>query len=146
MALDRKKFREIVFQILFSKEASSLEEEEIVPLFMKQVKVTKSSVKEAIRYAEVIFSYLQQIDALIQENVLEYSWDRVYRVEKNILRLAVFEMVYDPSISPKEALLEGIRLSKKFSSQESVKFVNAVLDAIWKKTPSVCSKLEESKI
>ncbi len=145
MSLDKKKRREIVFQILFSKDISPLEKEEMIPFFMKQLKVARSYVKEAICYVETLFSYVEKIDSLIQEHSLEYPLHRIYLVEKNILRLAIFEMLYDPSVSVKQAVIEAIRLSKKFSSQESIKFVNAVLDAIWKRHSPSCSKSEATK-
>ena len=65
---------------------------------------------------------------------LNYDFDRIQTVTKNILRLAVFELFFDPSIPPKVAIAEAIRLSRKFSTPESAAFVNALLDHLYRQS------------
>src|SRR5690606_29501809 len=59
-------------------------------------------------------------------------FERIPRVERNILRLAVFELLHDPSVPPTVAIAEAIRLTRKFATPEAATFINAVLDAIFK--------------
>jgi transcription antitermination protein NusB len=99
---------------------------------MKELKVSKKSVGLAIEKIAEVEPHLEKIDALIKETSLSYDFDRIQEVEKNVLRLAVFEMLYDASIPEKVAISEAIRLCKKFSTKESSKFVNALLDKILK--------------
>ena len=62
-----------------------------------------------------------------------YEFERIQTVERNILRLAVFEIFFDNgTVPPKVALAEAMRLARKFSTYESTSFINAILDAIYK--------------
>lgn len=133
MPVPQKKMREIVFQILYALEEGKAQEDDIVELLMKELKVTKKTVKEAFQRVRSILKERQKLDQMIASMTLGYQFERIQTVEKNILRLASFELMYDDLIPAKVAISEAVRLSKKFSSPESVSFVNAILDAIYKK-------------
>ncbi|MDE3045219.1 MAG: transcription antitermination factor NusB [Verrucomicrobiota bacterium] len=133
MALPPQKFREIVFQLLYSHDFSPLEQDDSVPFMMQELKVTKRSMLQAHERVAQVLEKLPLIDVKIEQTSTEYSFDRISRVEKTILRLAVFELLYDPSIPPKVAIAEAIRLCRKFGTPESAHFVNAILDPIFKK-------------
>ena len=77
-----------------------------------------------------------EIDQSITTHSKEYEFDRIPRVEKNLIRLGVFEMKYSKETPPKVAISEAIRLARKFATHESAKFVNAILDAIYKESTS----------
>ena len=145
MVLPQKKFREIVFQMLYGLEIGSADEDGMVELLMKELQVTKKSVKEAQNKAEKILSLLPQIDEQLATLSTSYNYERIQTVEKNILRLSTFELLYEDRIPPKVAISEGVRLAKKFSSPESVSFVNAILDAVYKKSLGESSDSEGLK-
>lgn len=146
MALSQQKFREILFQMLFSQDFSSLEEEEIVGFMMQQLSVTKKTMREVQEKHQKILANLEEIDSLITRFSMSYQFDRIARVEKNILRLGVYEICYGEDVPPKVAISEAIRLTRKFSTAESSSFVNAVLDAIFQdRSPTTLSeKMNES--
>lgn len=129
MSLPPQKFREAVLQMLYSLGFS--EPEEIVPFMMQELKTTEKAMGEALQRAEQILQKQSEIDPLIQNASTEYSFDRISRVEKTILRLALFELLFDASIPPKVAMAEAIRLCRKFGTRESAPFVNAILDKIY---------------
>ena len=58
--------------------------------------------------------------------------DRVGRIERAILRIALYEMRYKPDVPPKVAINEALEVAKKFSTQESSRFINGILDRIHK--------------
>ena len=64
---------------------------------------------------------------------LLYDIDRIHSVERNVLRLGIYELFFDPEIPPKVAIAEAIRMSKKFGTPESVSYVNAIMDNIYKR-------------
>lgn len=72
----------------------------------------------------------EPIDAEIQRCVARWSMERMSAVDRNILRLAVYEIIYRSDIPPKATINEAIEIAKKFSSQASAAFVNGVLDRI----------------
>ena len=69
---------------------------------------------------------------MIRKTAVSYAFERIQSVERNVLRLGVFEMLYDSSIPPKVAISEAMRLSRKFSNPESSHFINALLDHLYK--------------
>lgn len=135
MSLPRRKFREMVLQILFAMNAEDQEEVEMISFFMKQLKVSKKSAQEALLYAKEIQSHLAEIDPKIEEASHSYRMERIGQVEKNIIRLGVYEFLYEKDISIQVAISEAIRLCRKFATPEGADFVNAVLDHVCKKEP-----------
>ncbi|WP_100331523.1 transcription antitermination factor NusB [Bacillus xiapuensis] len=75
-------------------------------------------------------SHLNDIDELIKANLEKWSFDRLAKVDRNILRLAVFEMKYLDDVPAKVAINEAVELAKHFSDERSGKFINGVLSRI----------------
>ncbi|MBJ7449960.1 MAG: transcription antitermination factor NusB [Parachlamydiales bacterium] len=134
MSLPQQKFREIVFQLLFSYDLSRGDEEVLLPMLMAELCVSKKSVREAWLKMQCIWQDKNLLDKRISEISKEYALDRIQKVERNILRLAIFELLKDNSIPPKVAISEGMRLARKFSSPEAALYVNALLDTVYKES------------
>lgn len=132
MALPPQKMREVVFQLLFSLDIGSSEDHSSISLMMQELQMSRSSIRQAMDKATSILLSLQEIDAKIVDTVQSYAFDRIQTVERNILRLAIFELTSDITIPPKVAIAEAMRLARKFSTPESANFVNAILDNIYK--------------
>jgi transcription antitermination protein NusB len=155
MAIPQQKFREIVFQLLYSKDISQSSGDEIAFLVMKELSVTRKTVKEAQQKVDKILENRSEIDQLISSTSTSYRFERIQSIERNVLRLGVYELLFDDTIPPKVAIAEAIRLSKKFGTPESATFVNALLDGIFKssigETPDqenirkTAEKLQESE-
>lgn len=131
MPLPQQKFREIVFQLLYSQDIAQPNEDLMLELMMAELAVSKKNVRSAQERAQKIKEILPEIDPLIASISTSYDFDRIQLVTKNILRLGVFELFFDDHIPPKVAIAEAIRLSRKFSTPESASFVNAVLDHLY---------------
>jgi transcription antitermination protein NusB len=132
MALPQQKFREVVFQLLYSFDFVKIEDEETWLLLMNQLKITKKSLYLAQERVNLIHAKQEAIDEAITKASISYGFNRIPRVEKNVLRLSLFEMLHDNSIPNKVAIAEAIRLTRKFASPEGATFVNGVLDTILK--------------
>lgn len=130
MALSPQKFREIVFQLLYSRDFILGEEEDTIDFMMEQLSVTKKVMKEAQQECGKIFARISEIDEQIRHFSISYNLERIGRIEKNILRLGVYELCYQETVPSKVAIAEAIRLTRKFSTSESGSFINAVLDSI----------------
>ncbi len=133
MALPPQKFREIVFQVLYSQGFTSIDPENLIPFMMNELKVTRRVMLDVHNKVDLVIEKLLGIDEQISAAATEYSFERISRVERTILRLAVFELLHDSTIPPKVAIAEAVRLCRKFGTPESSQFVNAVLDTILKK-------------
>ena len=131
MALSQQKFREIVFQLLYSQDIGRPNEALMTELMMAELAVSKKNVRLAQERVHHIQERLSEIDPLISSVSTSYDFDRIQSVAKNILRLGVFELFFDDQIPPKVAIAEAIRLSRKFNTPESASFVNALLDHLY---------------
>ena len=134
MALSQQKFREIVLQVLFSFDIAKADEAHMLQLMSTELEVSKKNVRFALERVKKIIEKMDEIDNSIRSVSTSYNFDRIHLVSKNILRIGLFELFYDPEIPPKVAIAEAIRLSRKFSSPESANFVNAILDHFYQKS------------
>ncbi|MBA3958387.1 MAG: transcription antitermination factor NusB [Parachlamydiaceae bacterium] len=134
MAIPQQKMRELVFQMLYSHDVGHVNETDMVAFLMAELSVTRQAVKQAQERVRQLLTHQTEIDALITQNTSSYEFDRIHSVERNVLRLGVFELLYDDAIPPKVAIAEALRLAKKFGSPESVSFVNAIIDGIYQKS------------
>jgi N utilization substance protein B len=139
MPLPPQKFREIVFLLLYGNSFSCSDTQETVLMVMESLKVTKRSVLEAHQRVLLIQEKLQEIDEKISTASTEYSFDRISSVEKTVLRLGLYEILYDAELPPKIGFSEAIRLTRKFGSPESAHFVNAILDTVYAPTKTPVS-------
>ncbi len=130
MPLSPQKFREIVFQLIYSDDFGG--DADIVEMLMAQLAVTKRVVREACVLKDKIIDKKKEIDAVIRIHCESYEFERIPRIERNVIRLGVYELIYSKDVPPKVAIAEAIRLSRKFATPEAATFVNAILDSVYK--------------
>lgn len=128
MEFSPQKFREIVFQLLYALDANGTTEGELVPFLMRELLVTKKNVTAAYEKATHIWNQHALLDQIIGENSRDYSFERIKTVEKNVLRLALYELLIEKELNTKIIISEAHRLTRKFSTVEGASFVNALLD------------------
>jgi transcription antitermination factor NusB len=89
-----------------------------------------------VGYADTIVSgvlaNMEEIDIIIQEHATNWRIDRMATIDRNVLRMAVYELKFSEEIPIKVALNEAIDLAKKYGDKDSGKFVNGILDKISK--------------
>lgn len=82
---------------------------------------------QVLEWVQLIWEQRDEIDALLVRYLKGWQIDRLSRVDKQILRLATYEMIYRDDVPPKVIINEAINLAKHFGTEESGKFVNGVL-------------------
>ena len=132
MALPKQKFRELVFQILFSSHFLKDGEENDLGFYMQQLKTTRKNVEDAFLRVTKIVEQKPKLDEEISKLSTSYDVDRIQSVEMNVLRLCAYELLFEKETPYKIIISEGIRLAKKFSTKESLTFINAILDQLYK--------------
>lgn len=99
-------------------------------------KERRRRAEEAFEYARALVSgtldHLSEIDALIRSQAANWRLERMPPVDRNILRLAVYEMLYEQEVPKLVVVDEAIELAKKFGSEQSSRFVNGLLDGLLK--------------
>lgn len=139
MSLSPQKLREIIIQFLFSFDMGGEEQKELIPILMNEVKVPRLALSQAFSRAEVIWKNKNEIDQKIRFACNAYDLTRIGHVERNILRLALFEYCIEHTLPLEIIISEAIRLTKKFSSKEGGQFVHAIIDTVSKAHPSLSS-------
>ena len=79
-----------------------------------------------------VIGHQEEVDAIITEYAPEWPLDQITIVDRNILRIGCYELLFDKTIPPKVAINEAIEIAKTFGGDSSGKFVNGVLGAIYK--------------
>ena len=82
-----------------------------------------------------VTAHQEEIDRRIQSCVANYDLHRIAAVDRNILRIAVYEMLYIEDVPPVVSINEAIEIAKRFGGEESGRFVNGILDRIRAELP-----------
>ncbi len=130
----RRDGREAAVQFLFGHDIQGeikIDPDEIEQFW--ELRTAKSFARDfATDLIEGTLEKISEIDALIKPSLDNFSFHRLTPVDRNILRLATYEMCFADHIPPAAALNEAIEIAKRFGTEESPKFVNGILDAILK--------------
>ncbi|HYE22145.1 MAG TPA: transcription antitermination factor NusB, partial [Verrucomicrobiae bacterium] len=78
---------------------------------------------------------MTKIDGIIKETAPEWPIDQITIVDRNILRLGIFELMFAKQVPPKVAINEAVELGKAFGGESSGKFINGVLGTLYKQLP-----------
>jgi len=127
--MGRREIRESVFKLLFRIEFNSEEDmTEQKSLFFDTDEIFKQrEVREITEKYDAIVAKLSEIDAMINEKTTGWSTRRMGKVDVTIIRLAVYEMLFDESVPEGVAINEAVELAKMYGQDESPAFVNGVL-------------------
>ncbi|GGJ10291.1 N utilization substance protein B [Paenibacillus hunanensis] len=135
--MKRRLAREITVQSLYQMEMNEVKAEEAVEMLLEEAAADNESEVEVRNEAQLktyvldvvagVSSNREAIDGLLVDYLQNWQVSRLSRVDRQILRLAVYEMIFTEDVPAKVAVNEAIELSKHFGTEESGKFVNGVL-------------------
>jgi N utilization substance protein B len=126
----RRKARILALQLLYQVDLIQDELEASMSLLWGGTEASDAAHHTAEERARGVRNHLEEIDRLIQTCSDHWRIDRMAVVDRNILRLAVYELIYHPEIPEPVILNEAIELGKRFGTEESGAFINGVLDQI----------------
>ncbi len=132
----RRENRASAMQFLYMREMSNvlsgdaLEEQARLDAFFEMKDKPRSYYSFAEELIAGALAHMDDVDSLIQKYAKNWSLDRIARVDLAILRLAVFELLYRDDIPPVVSINEAIDLAKTYSSGESRRFINGILDSV----------------
>jgi len=133
----RSIMREVIFKVLFSFDTNRKDDVKtinmmITELFSEQDIYNKPLVNEAQEYVFDEVEKQNEIDEIIKRYLFNWDWKRISAVDRTILRLGVYELLYKMNIPIEVTLNEAVEIAKKYGTDKSSKFVNGVLDAVSK--------------
>ncbi len=99
-------------------------------LFCTLFQVNKKARPYALCLLQGIAEHLARVDQLLAEAASNWRLVRIAATDRNLLRIAIFEMMEMDDVPPQVAINEAVEIAKRFAGEESPKFINGVLDAI----------------
>ncbi len=127
----RRKSREMVLQMLFQADMGRQTPDEVRRTFWREHDSTQEDVRG---FAEDLFrtatDHTAEIDRLIERHAEHWRMERMATVDRNVLRSAVAELMGFPTTPRAVVINEALEIARKFSSPESVQFINGVLDSV----------------
>ncbi|WP_139994513.1 transcription antitermination factor NusB [Paenibacillus paridis] len=146
--MKRRLAREIAVSSLYQMEMNEVTASDAVDMLMDELRQENEigadpseigSTDEFVRELVLgVMEHKQAIDGMLMQFLTGWHIDRLSRVDRQVLRLATYEMVFRDDVPPKAAINEAIELAKHFGTEESGKFVNGVLGKL-------LSEIEELK-
>jgi len=135
MRIDKRtKARELVMQALYQLDVQGADLfNRLMMDFLVPSEPDDHIRKLAWEWTNGTWKHLAECDELIGASTIRWQFSRLSPVDRSILRLAVFQLIYCSDIPPKVVINEAIELAKKFSTEKSGPFVNGVLDAVLRK-------------
>jgi N utilization substance protein B len=126
----RRRSREIALQILYQLDITRAPADEAIRLYYENFDAPPPVRPFAELLVQGVSLYRSEIDQLLTSASAHWRLERMSIVDRNILRMALYEMVHCTDIPPKVSINEAVDLGKTFGSEESSAFINGVLDHI----------------
>jgi len=146
--MSRRKSRQAVIQVLYRDEFHTDHfkqgEKEGFDFFFKYLK--KDDAQFAMQLIKGIQIHKIEIDQVIKKYVKNWKPERISLVDLNIMRLAVFEILFCPEIPDRSALNEALELARQFGERKSVSFINGILDQVLKNKKTVLTKTKQINV
>jgi N utilization substance protein B len=126
----RRQARELAMQALFYMDMRKDASEEMLENFCRCFCPSKRSRPFFTKLVNGVLGTKDQIDALVERFSKNWNISRMSCVDRNVMRIAVYEMLYCDDIPPKVSINEAVDIGKKFGTQESGAFINGIMDSI----------------
>ncbi len=128
----RRMARELALRVLYQVDIAQIPLEECFAFAVEHMPIDESGQQFAYELASGTLKDLQQIDSIIARFAIGWPPERQPAPDRNVLRLAIYELLHHPETPPGVVISEAVELAKKYNSDESGKFVNGVLASVLK--------------
>lgn len=130
--LSRRKAREYAFKALFQVDQVGTCPRVALDYLLKEKNLGENSRNFAWELVEGSVNNLEEIDSKIAGYSRDWTVERMSSVDRNIMRIAAYEILFASDLEPVIAINEAIEISKKYGDENSASFINAILDKISK--------------
>ncbi len=125
---NRRKSREAALQALYQIDLAKAEPEKALEQYWKNNIDTEEIQEFANLLVQGVTSHLSELDQLVEKHSTHWKLSRMACVDRNILRMAAYELMYCRDIPASVSLNEAIEVGKKFGTEDSSSFINGILD------------------
>ncbi len=130
MAGERRKVRALALKVLYEVDSVRHDMDETLTRFLVEEELSEENAAFARELVSGVVQNREKIDHNIQSFAPAWPVEQIPVVDRNILRLAIFEILFDNKVPVKVAINEAVELAKTFGSDNSSKFVNGVLGSV----------------
>jgi N utilization substance protein B len=130
VAGERRKARAIALQALYEVDSTRHEAGETVGRLLDEAGLTGENAAFSRELVSGVVKNKAEIDSKIQTLAVAWPVEQIAKIDRNIIRLAIFEILLDNKVPVKVAINEAVELAKRFGSESSAKFVNGVLGSV----------------
>lgn len=130
--LNRKEAREWIVKFIFQITINEVFDKKDVEVFINHFEIDEKHRSFIEGSIFSILDHLDEIDEKIKGNLIGWDFNRLYCIDKSILRVAANEIIYDDNIPDRVAINEAVEIAKKYSSEDSYRFINGILGSISK--------------
>ena len=128
--MSRRLAREAALQALFQIDIGKIEPEKALEFVLHENKLNKKQAEFSLLLVTGVQGRIKEIDRIIKDISIDWDLERMAGVDRNIIRLALYEMCYADEVPPSVAVNEAIELGKIYSTAESGKFINGILGKV----------------
>ena len=132
----RRKGRILAFQALYSWDLGNVDISNVLDFAWVEKETLERMGEESLSFTKLLVSgtieHIEEIDSVIKSHLTNWDFDRLNKVDLAILRISVYPLLFQKDIHSSIIIDEAIDISKEFGSDDSFKFINAILDAIKK--------------
>lgn len=125
--MGRKQAREGAMKLLFQMDKTDNYSQESYDIFLENFPYDESETEYILKTVKDLIQRKDEIDEIIEEQLKGWSINRLASVDLAVLRIAIYEIMYREDIPKEVSINEAIETTKKYSSEDSYKFVNGVL-------------------
>lgn len=129
----RRQARMIALQTLYEYDIAGHEPVEVLQRHVEERHLPSRVAEYANELVQGVTTHLAEIDADIQSAAREWPLQQMARIDKNILRLAIYEILFNNNVPARAAINEAVELAKIFGSDTSSRFINGVLGTIFQR-------------
>lgn len=142
----RRQARMIALQTLYEHDVAQHTLAEVLQRHVEERHLQSQVVEYAEELVLGVSEHLAHIDAHIQSAAREWPLQQMARIDKNILRLAIYEILFNNTVPAKAAINEAVELAKIFGSDTSSRFINGVLGTIFNRAQQPPTPIAESEV
>ena len=132
----RRKGRILAFQALYSWDLGNVDISNVLDFAWVEKETLERMGEESLSFTKLLVSgtieHIEEIDSVIKSHLTNWDFDRLNKVDLAILRISVYPLLFQKDLHSSIIIDEAIDISKEFGSDDSFKFINAVLDSIRK--------------
>jgi N utilization substance protein B len=129
----RRRTRELALQMLFQMDLGTVQIKDLEENFLPNASAPEAAKEMSLELVKNVWDRVSEIDSTLRRFTEHWDLARMAGVDRNVLRLGAYEILFDAEVPKSVAINEALEIVKRFSTEESSRFVNGILDKLEKK-------------